>query len=268
MAKKEILIVEDEEDILELLSYNLVREGYQVRGVLSGEEALNEVRIKHPDLVILDLMLPGLDGMEVCRELKSNPKTQQIPVVMLTAKSEEADIVSGLELGADDYITKPFSPRVMVARVRTVLRRKGRKQPEADAVLKVHELVIHPGRHEVLLDNKPVQLTTTEFRILHFLARRPGWVYSRQQILEAVHGTNYPVTDRSIDFQIVGLRKKLGKAGRFIEWAVSRRSNGSPRTIQNEQIARPLLGGKVTRTRVRGSTVGGRAFSGATSAKE
>ncbi|MBN2289411.1 MAG: response regulator [Candidatus Glassbacteria bacterium] len=217
MSRKEILVVEDEEDILELVRYNLAKEGYEVRGVLSGEDALNEVKNKLPDMVVLDLMLPGLDGIEVCRELKSNPKTQHLPVVMLTAKGEESDIVAGLELGADDYITKPFSPRVMIARVRAVMRRKSQKLADASSVLKVHELMVHPGRHEVLINDKPVQLTSTEFRILHFLARRPGWVFSRRQILEAVHGSDYPVTDRTIDFQVVGLRKKLGEAGRYVE---------------------------------------------------
>ncbi len=217
MAKKNILVVEDEEDILELVSYNLVREGYTVGGVHTGEEALIAVNRELPDLIVLDLMLPGLDGLEVCRQVKSNPRSQAVPIVMLTAKSEESDIVAGLELGAEDYITKPFSPRVFLARVRAVLRRKSRQVEDETTTLRVHELVIHPGRHEVKTGDGEVELTSTEFKILHFLARRPGWVFTRKQIVDAVHGMNYPVTDRSVDFQIVGLRKKLGAAGAYIE---------------------------------------------------
>ena len=217
MAGETVLVVEDEEDILELLRYNLNREGYRVIGAGSGEEALSRAVSDSPDLVVLDLMLPGTGGLDVCRSLKSNPLTRCIPVVILTARGEEADIVTGLELGADDYITKPFSPRVLTARLKAVLRRR-EKEPAGDvSTIKIHDLVIHPGRHEVLLKNEPLKLTLTEFRILHFLARRPGWVFTRCQIVDAVHGEDYPVTDRSIDFQIVGLRKKLGPAGVYIE---------------------------------------------------
>ncbi|MFH1071127.1 MAG: response regulator transcription factor [Candidatus Glassbacteria bacterium] len=217
MARKRILVVEDEEDILELVTYNLMREGYQVEGVRSGEEALTAVNRDLPDLIVLDLMLPGVDGMEVCRQIRANTKHQHVPLVMLTAKTEESDIVSGLELGADDYVTKPFSPKVFLARVRAVLRRKAKQQEDDRSTLQIDELVIHPGRHEVLLAGDKVELTSTEFKILHFLARRPGWVFTRKQIVDAVHGMNYPVTDRSVDFQIVGLRKKLGDAGLYIE---------------------------------------------------
>jgi two-component system phosphate regulon response regulator PhoB len=217
MAKEKILVVEDEEDILELLRYNLTKEGYRVTGVRTGENALKAVRSDPPDLVLLDLMLPGVDGLEVCKTLKSDPNTHHVPIVMVTAKGEEADIVTGLELGADDYVTKPFSPRVLVARARTVLRR-GRREPfDNAATTKVHDLVIHPGRHEVLVKGKSVKLTATQFRILHFLAQSPGWVFTRYQIVNAVHGEDYPVTDRSVDVQIVGLRKKLGAAGDYIE---------------------------------------------------
>ncbi|HLA41742.1 MAG TPA: response regulator transcription factor [Candidatus Glassbacteria bacterium] len=217
MAKKKILVVEDEDDILELVTYNLVREGYQVEGVRTGEDALASVNRYTPDLIVLDLMLPGVDGMEVCRQIRSNHKLQNVPLVMLTAKSEESDIVSGLELGADDYVTKPFSPKVFLARVRAVLRRRSRQQDDERSVLQIHDLIIHPGRHEVRVFEDKIDLTSTEFKILHFLARRPGWVFTRKQIVDAVHGMNYPVTDRSIDFQIVGLRKKLGDAGSNIE---------------------------------------------------
>jgi len=217
MPREHLLVVDDEEDILELVSYNLKKEGYQVSVVTTGEAALKAVGMKPPDLIVLDLMLPNVDGLEVCRLLKRTSETQHIPIVMLTAKGEEADIVTGLELGADDYITKPFSPRVLVARVKAVLRRKPKGMVEEDAPILAHHLAIHPGRHEVLVNDEPVELTLTEFRILHFLASRPGWVFTRYQIVEAVHGDNYPVTDRSVDVHVVGLRKKLGAAGKCVE---------------------------------------------------
>ncbi|MGB9497653.1 MAG: response regulator [Dissulfuribacterales bacterium] len=217
MVKQKILVVDDEEDILELLKFNLSREGYQVLCAVSGEQALRLVRSENPDLIMLDLMLPGIDGLEVTRRLKNDPDTKNLPIVMLTAKGEEADIVTGLELGADDYITKPFSPRILIARIRAVLRRRIKGQTEETSVLRIHDLEIDPGRHEVLVNEKPVQLTFTEFGILDYLARRPGWVFTRFQIVEAVRGEDYPVTDRSVDVQIVGLRKKLGPAGKYIE---------------------------------------------------
>ena len=217
MAKEKILIVDDEEDILELVRYNLRSEGYQVVGTLSGEEALKKARTGVFDLIILDLMLPGIDGLEVAKKLKADEKTQAIPIVMLTAKGEEADIVTGLELGADDYITKPFSPRVLIARIRTALRRQTRKPYDDTSVIQIHALEIHPGRRTVLADGKPIDLAYTEFQVLHFLSRRPGWVFTRSQIVDAVRGDDYPVTDRSVDVQIVGLRKKLGDCGKYIE---------------------------------------------------
>jgi len=217
MSKERILLVEDEEDILELVRYNLSREGFTVTPVASGEEALTILKEKVYDLVLLDLMLPGIDGLEICRILKSDAATKDVPVVMLTAKSEEADIVAGLELGADDYITKPFSPRVLSARVKAVLRRRAAPVVDESAALNLDSLMIHPGRHEVHVDGKPVKLTLTEFRILHLLARRPGWVFSRYQIINNVQGEDHIVTDRSVDVQIVGLRKKLGSAGKRIE---------------------------------------------------
>ena len=217
MPKEKILVVDDEEDILELLRFNLSREGCQVSCASSGEEALRLVRTELPDLVVLDLMLPGIDGLEVTRRLKSDPNTKHLPIVMLTAKGEEADIVTGLELGADDYVTKPFSPRILVARVRAVLRRKVKESPEETSVIRIHDLIIDPRRHEVLVNGEPVVLTFTEFGILNYMARRPGWVFTRFQIVDAVKGEDYPVTDRSVDVQIVGLRKKLGPAGNYIE---------------------------------------------------
>jgi len=217
MAKEKILVVDDEEDILELVRYNLVREGYQVTGALSGEDALKKARTQAFDLIVLDLMLPGIDGLEVAKKLKAHDKTRNVPIVMLTAKGEEADIVTGLELGADDYITKPFSPRVLIARVRTALRRQIGSSNDDATVIYIHELEIHPGRRSVLAAGNPVDLTFTEFQVLYILARRPGWVFTRGQIVDAVRGDDYPVTDRSVDVQIVGLRKKLDAFGKYIE---------------------------------------------------
>ncbi|HNY86938.1 MAG TPA: response regulator [Candidatus Hydrogenedentes bacterium] len=217
MQKRHLLVVEDDEDILELVAYNLAKAGYRVTKAATGREALARVAEEPPDLVVLDLMLPETDGTEVCRRLKGDANTSAIPVVMLTAKGEESDIVAGLELGADDYITKPFSPQVLLARIRAVLRRKEKGDADADAVIRVHNLVIHPGRREVSVDGQPVDLTYTEFSVLHVLARRPGWVFTRYQIVDAVRGGDYDVTDRSVDVQIAGLRKKLGDAGDHIQ---------------------------------------------------
>ncbi len=219
MSKEQILVVDDEEDILELVRFHLGREGYRVTCAETGERAIKAVRSAKPDLLILDLMLPGIDGLEAARLLKADASLQDLPIIMLTAKGEEADVVTGLELGADDYVTKPFSPRVLIARVKAILRRGGRldQGPDEKAVIRRHNLVIHPGRREVLVDRKPVSLTYTEFGILAYLARRPGWVFTRSQIVDAVRGDDYPVTDRSVDVQIVGLRRKLGEAGAYVE---------------------------------------------------
>jgi two-component system alkaline phosphatase synthesis response regulator PhoP len=217
MAGKRILVADDEEDILELVAYNLTRDGYRVECVMTGEQALKQARADVPDLIVLDLMLPGVGGLDVCKILKNDPKTSSIPVVMLTAKGEEADIVAGLELGADDYVTKPFSPRVLVARIRAVLRRRELQPLDENASIKVGDLVIHPGRHEVMVPGGPVELTFTEFRILHLLARRPGWVFTRYQIVDGVQGADAIVTDRSVDVHIVSLRRKLGVLGDYIE---------------------------------------------------
>jgi two-component system phosphate regulon response regulator PhoB len=211
-------VVDDEEDLLELIRYNLGKEGYRVDCIASGEDAIREARESQPDLVLLDLLLPSVDGLDVCKTLKSDPRTRHIPIIMVTAKSEEADVVTGLELGADDYLTKPFSPRVLLARIRAVLRRKAKPEEADDSgTIRIRNLVIHPGRHEVLLDGKPLELTFTEFRLLSFLARKPGWAFSRAQIVDAVKGEDYPVTERSVDVQVVGLRKKLGPMGNYIE---------------------------------------------------
>jgi len=217
MAKERILVVDDEEDILELVRFHLAREGYQLTLAATGEEALKKAKRETFDLVVLDLMLPGLDGLEVAKALKADARTKSVPIVMLTAKGEDADVVSGLEIGADDYITKPFSPRVLTARVKAVLRRRSTATPDDTKAITIYELEIHPGRRTVLAGGEAVDLTYTEFQLLSVLARRPGWVFTRSQIVDAVRGSDYPVTDRSVDVQVVGLRKKLGAYGDYIE---------------------------------------------------
>jgi len=217
MAGKKILVVEDEADVMELVRYNLEKNGYLVETAADGREATEKVRSKSPDLILLDLMLPEIDGLEVCRSVKKETKTADIPVIMLTAKGTEADIVAGLEMGADDYITKPFSPRVLMARVKAVLRRKEMPADTDKSIVRIHEIEIDPGRHIVKINGEMINLTITEFKLLKFLASRPGWVFTRYQIVDAVHGNDYPVTDRSVDVQVVGLRKKMGTAGQYIE---------------------------------------------------
>lgn len=216
MANERILIVDDEEDVLELVRYNLDKNGYKIDTATTGEQALAKAKTKLPDLIVLDLMLPGIDGLEVCKKLKNDVKTQNIPVIMLTAKGEETDIVTGLELGADDYVTKPFSPKVLVARIRRILQRPTARNLEKASV-KIHEMTIAPSRREVLIKNKPVELTFTEFNILYTLVKRPGIVFTRYQIVDSIHGEDYLVTDRAIDVQIVSLRKKLGTYEKYIE---------------------------------------------------
>jgi len=217
MAKEKILVIEDEEDIQELLKFNLVKEGYQVAMAVTGEEGLRQATTHIPDLILLDLMLPKIDGLEVCRRIRSHTRVSGVPIIMLTAKGEEADVVTGLEVGADDYIVKPFSPRVVVARIRNLLRRREKSGGEEMPALKLGDIFIHPGRHEVTIKGRSVDLTFTEFRVLQLLAGRPGWVFTRQQIVDGVRGEDYAVTERSVDVQIVGLRKKMGPAGARIE---------------------------------------------------
>lgn len=210
-------MVEDETDILELIRYNLTRENYQVICSNSGEDALKIADSELLDLIVLDIMLPGIDGFEVTRCLKKNPRTQNTSIIMLTAKGSERDMVTGLELGADDYITKPFSIRILLARIKAVIRGYRDEKSVDNSVIHIHNLTIHPGRREVRVNETPVSLTYTEFQVLYFLIRQPGWVFKRSQILDAVRGNDYSVTDRSVDVQVVGLRKKLGSAGRYIE---------------------------------------------------
>lgn len=217
MSQPRILVVDDEPDILDLVQFNLKRAGYDVTGVLSGAEGVAAARSDPPDLVLLDIMLPGLNGLEACTLLKNDPMTRDTAVIMLTAKGEESDVVEGLERGADDYIVKPFSPRVLAARIQAVLRRRELDAPAEDETISIHGVTIHPGRHEVTIGDTTTQLTYTEFRLLHLLARRPGWVFTRSQIVERVRGEGHPVTDRAVDVQVVGLRKKLGDRGSIIE---------------------------------------------------
>jgi two-component system phosphate regulon response regulator PhoB len=217
MAHENILVVEDDEDIQFLIRHNLVKDGFKVTVASRGEDALRRLKEESFYCILLDIMLPGIDGIEFCRMIKKNIKTQNIPVIMVTAKGEESDIVAGLELGAEDYIVKPFSPRVLIARIRSVLRRKSKELYSVSSVLVTAGLEIDPGKHSVTFKGIRIELTHLEFQVLHLLASQPGWVYTRNQIIDSVRDDNYPVTDRSVDVVVVGLRKKLGEAGALIE---------------------------------------------------
>jgi len=223
MSNERILAVDDEIAILELQKYNLEKDGFRVTACASGEDAIKSAKANPPDLVLLDLMLPGMSGLDVCRNLRADPATARIPIIMVTAKTEDADVVVGLELGADDYVTKPFSPKVLVARVRAALRRKANEGESsargagATGPTSIHGISIDPERHEAFSDSDPIALSVTEFQILEFLARNPGRVFSRAQIISAVKGSSYPVTERSIDVQILSIRKKLGAKADVVE---------------------------------------------------
>lgn len=214
--KTHILIVEDEEDILALLHYNLMKAGYRVECATDGEEALRILENSTPDLLLLDLLLPGIGGLEICRKIRAAKKTAQLPIIMLSALGEEGDVVKGLDLGADDYVVKPFSMKILLARILSVLRRRDEQPADDDEILR-GQLWIHPGRNLVKVAGEVVELTHTEFRVLLVLASRPGWVFTRYQIVNAVRGEAYAVTDRAVDVQIVGLRKRLGICGAYIE---------------------------------------------------
>lgn len=216
MAHEKILIIEDEKDILELIAFNLECSGYEVLKASDGEVGLKLAKQTIPDLILLDLMLPGIDGFDVCRGLKQEKSSRNIPIIMLTARGEDTDIVSGLELGAEDYITKPFSPKILVARIRTVLRRAAGTTDDEEK-LNVNGISMDISKHVVKIEGNQIELSTTEFDILRVLMSSPGWVFSRNQIIDAVKGSNYPVTQRSVDVQILGLRKKLGDKGLFVE---------------------------------------------------
>jgi two-component system phosphate regulon response regulator PhoB len=217
MTGERILAIEDDEDIAELIRYNLAKAGFAVRVAATGEEGLRLATSEAFDLVLLDLMLPGMDGLEVCRRLEAEPRTAGVPVIMVTARGEDADVAAGLDLGADDYVTKPFSPKVLIARVRAVLRRvEAAARAQGDAIA-IGGLTISRERREVLLRGVPVELTAREFDLLALLARRRGWVFTRAQIIDATLGGDRDVTDRAVDVQVVGLRRKLGDAGPLIE---------------------------------------------------
>ncbi|MGB0453094.1 MAG: response regulator [Bacteriovoracaceae bacterium] len=216
MNTNKILVVEDEEDIRELIHFNLFKEKFEVVTCADGEEALNLAKSQKPDLILLDLMLPKLDGVNVCKLLKEDNNTKTIPVIMLTAKGGEDDIIKGLESGADDYITKPFSPKILVARIKTVLRRTSDKDSSEQSIEKFG-IKIDPSKRKVMIDDVELNLTYTEFQILYLLANKAGQVFTRSQIVDSVRGTNHAITDRSVDVQIVGLRKKLAGKDALIE---------------------------------------------------
>ena len=218
MKNKEtsILIIEDDKDIVEMLSFHLKKNNYTILYSYNGEDGLTTARENNPDLILLDLMLPGIHGLDVCRIIKSDQKTKNIPIIMLTAMGQEDDIVKGLETGGDDYITKPFSLDIISARIKAVLRRSNIKKDKLIKSINIHGVIIRPRSREVIIDNKNINLTFTEFQILFLLASHPGWVFTRYQIIDKIRGDSYPVTDRSVDFQIVGLRKKIGKKGKHI----------------------------------------------------
>jgi len=216
MAKAKIFIVEDDRDIRDLVSYNLERDGYKVFSVDNGERALEAIKKEQPELVILDLMLPGMDGLEVCRLLKQDDRTKQIPIIMLTAKSEETDVVVGLQIGADDYVTKPFSPKVLTARIKTILRRSERHEKKSE-VRKIEHLTIDIPRHKITFKDKTLELTSIEFNILEFLSRHPGRAFSRDQIMDNAWKEGKFVVDRAVDVHIQALRHKLQKGADLIE---------------------------------------------------
>ncbi len=220
MPTGKIFVVDDEEDILDLIRMNLEKEGYKVTCFENAEDCIKKAVNLPPDLIVLDLMLPGIDGLDACRILKDDTKTRHIPIIMLSAKGEESDVVTGLELGAEDYIVKPFSTKILATRIKTALRKSmgfGKLALPENNVIKRQNLTIDPGRREVKIDGKLIDLTFTEFEVLRLLVSRSGWVYTRNQIVNAVRGSGYPVTERAVDVQIVGLRKKLGKYSMMIE---------------------------------------------------
>ena len=214
--KNKILIVEDEQDIRDLLIFNLQKEGFKVESADNGDSALSLIRKNNFDLILLDLMLPGIGGFDLTRILKNDKKTSKAPILMLTAKGEESDIVKGLELGADDYMTKPFSIKVLIARINKILIKSNNRSDEAN-VLKHNSLSINLKARNVIVEGKKIDLTFTEFEILKLLASHSKWVYTRSEIINNIRGDDYIVTDRTIDFQIVGLRKKMGPAGKYIK---------------------------------------------------
>jgi two-component system, OmpR family, alkaline phosphatase synthesis response regulator PhoP len=216
MARERILVVHDDPIVFKTIQHLLPEDRFRVSYASTGEEALVKAYEEEPDLILLDADLPDPDGLAVCRELKRHPFVRDIPVVMLATQSEQADMVSDSETGADDYVTKPFGPQVLDTHIRAILRKEKRSSHES-SVVRAGEVEIDPLRFRVSLGNRLVNLTVGEFKILHLLAKHPGWVFSRDQIITAVKGDDYAVTERSVDVHIVGLRKKLGQCGRLIE---------------------------------------------------
>ncbi len=216
-TKKTILIIEDEPDIRTLLQFNLKNSGYNIITEKDGEDGLRSARKSLPELILLDLMLPGIKGIDVCRVLKADNMTQNIPIIMLTALGQEEDIVQGLEAGSDDYVTKPFSLKVLEARIAASIRKYTNKKDDPNEEVSIQGIRMSNKTRDVKIDNVKIGLTFTEFQILHLLASHPGWVFTRYQIIEKIRGDGYPVTDRSVDFQIVGLRKKMKNKGKLIE---------------------------------------------------
>lgn len=217
MKKKKIIVVEDEPDLVDVVTYNLEREGYSVLASQRGDEGLNLIRSEAPDLVLLDLMLPGMDGLSICRQMKSDSSTKEIPIIIASAKGEESDVVIGLEMGADDYLAKPFSPRELLARIRAVLRRGAPTADVRDDRIVIRDLTIDSRKHEVKINNEVVSLTSTEFKLLHHLASSRGRAFSREQLLNRVVGMGVVVVDRNIDVHIRALRKKLGERSDMIQ---------------------------------------------------
>ncbi len=221
MTNQQIIIVEDEPEIAELIELHVKREGYSTQIIGNGNDALVKIKETPPDLILLDLMLPGMSGLEVCRALRWEEATRELPVIMVTARGEEADIVAGLEIGADDYVTKPFSPRVLIARIRNILRRRSKPghdhSVDTSQILFGGRLSIDTDRHEVRIDGKSCDLTVTEFRILQYLCDRPGFVRTRHQIIQSVHGVTAVLSPRTIDVHITSLRRKMGDLGKCID---------------------------------------------------
>lgn len=220
MSKIKVHIIEDEEDISDLLEYNLKNDGFEVSSSSTGQKGLVDVFESKPDILLLDLMLPEMSGIDICRAIRSAPQHKKLPIIMITAKGCDEDIIKGLEVGADDYIVKPFSPKIVTARVNTVLRRvkNASKTDDVDVEkIEIFELAIHKGRFEIFAGSEKVDLTYSEFHILWNLAKRPGWVFTRSQLVDIIRGEDHAITDRAIDVQIVGLRKKLGEFGKYIE---------------------------------------------------
>jgi two-component system phosphate regulon response regulator PhoB len=216
-SKKKILIVEDEKDIADLIHFNVFKAGYEALVESNGNNVLTRSKEFHPDIILLDLMIPVISGIEVCSILKHENETKSIPIIILTAKGTEEDIVKGLEAGADDYITKPFSPKVLMARIQSVLRRSPKGETSENNLIKIGDILIDQVKRKSFLKEKEIDLTFSEFEILLLLGKKPGWVFTRPQIVNLIRGSNHAITDRSVDVQIVGLRKKLGDLGNLIE---------------------------------------------------